>query len=139
MHGTVVVLSLGGGELITGARAPELEELDGCQMTCSCSSTANGQAQIVRSIRSHADFIAVCADLKMTFLVTERRAIENYFSQNALDAEYRGREKACGNYDKHSGLDKGKNWRVASELPKEALNGTDLGAFLQQIADRVLS
>lgn len=68
-------------------------------------------------------------------LITERRAIENYFSRNAVRAVFGDQYDALGPYDVHGkspcNWNRRLNWKIAHAMDVDDLSGTELLAFLE--------
>ena len=88
----------------------------------------------IQSRRRRLQVGKVCGELGINCLILERRATENYFPEAAIGAVYGGSVGAFGPYEKPpSGWSKARNWRVAREMAKNDLAGTDLGIFLEAL------
>ena len=88
-------------------------------------------------LKARRDFAAICAPLKIACCVTERRAVENYLSQGALDKVFGGRFKALAAFESPGDAGvfwgKGESWRAAQWMTKEELDATDVGQFLSAL------
>jgi predicted ATPase len=87
--------------------------------------------------RGREEFRSTCKKLKIKCHILERRAIENYFSPGAV-LKVRGEKwQALEPYQKVGdawpGWSKNQNWRVAREVTRDELAGTDLGVFLEAL------
>jgi hypothetical protein len=69
--------------------------------------------------------------------VTERRALENYFTDQAVKAAFGGAFSALEPYqtlrDASNGWSKSENWKIARQMTIDELSGTDVGAFIESI------
>jgi hypothetical protein len=131
---TTVPLPLGGSTLINASSEAELSEI-----TRMCDRVF----ALIDSEKPSADaalepgremFRQNCERLGIKCHVMERRAIENYFPQSALENPGGGRWKALAPYqavDASSGWSKSDNWRIAREMTQEDLDATDIGQFLR--------
>jgi ABC-type Mn2+/Zn2+ transport system ATPase subunit len=130
-----IVLPLGGDSMVNGKVAHELSEVMRlCDRVCAVvdserSSEAGGP------IEARMQFAKVCSELGISCCVTERRAIENYISQRALDRVWgSGRFTALTAYDAPSKdgsfWGKGESWKAAARMTIEELESTDIGRFL---------
>jgi len=133
----IVLLPLGGGSLINATAGGQLEEI---KRICSNISALIDSERIVSGEQLSADragFVAACHDAHINCHVLDRRAIENYFPDQAI-------KRAKGNA--YSALQpfqllktaspawpKSENWRIARAMTLEDLDGTDLGAFLKDL------
>jgi hypothetical protein len=70
-------------------------------------------------------------------LLTERRAIENYFTGKAIRASLGDQYDALGPYDSHGApprnWSKKLNWKIANAMDLKDLEGTDLLTFLESL------
>jgi len=70
-------------------------------------------------------------------LLTERRAIENYFTKPAVRAALGEQYDALGPYDAHGAppcnWSKRLVWKIAHATELKELEGTDLLAFLEEL------
>ncbi len=128
----VVLLPLGGNALINGRRRDELQEV---QRICPYVHALidSEKADAAAPLESARDaFVATCAGLEPAIPchVLARRSLENYFTDAAVKAVLGPRSAALGHYDRV--LDKWKvdNWRIAQEMNRADIDGTDLGIFL---------
>lgn len=135
-HSTVI-LPLGGDQLATGGRADELSEL---------KRLTNEVFALVDSERKNAggepserrkQFAGVCEQLGIDVCVTDRRAIENYFTDTAVKAVYGDTYAALGPYellkDSSNPWAKSGSWKIARHMLLTDLADTDLGQFLRRI------
>ncbi|WP_186223560.1 ATP-dependent nuclease [Burkholderia gladioli] len=133
----IVVFPLGGNSLAKGGVEHELAEL---------RRIINNIAAIVDSERNSAEsepakerkeFAETCKRLGFDVLVTQLRATENYFDDEALKAALGPSFSALAPYEKLSGSSNGwakaDNWRVATALNWESFRKTDLGQFIEAL------
>ncbi len=133
----VVLLPLGGSQLITRDREPELEEIKRiCGKVHVVIDSERGQAEAPLP-EDRAAFVKVCEVTKIRYHVLERRALENYFPDHAVKSVKGDKYRALGPYEalKEVPLSWGKaeNWRIAREMTEQDLEGTDLGKFLSDL------
>jgi ABC-type Mn2+/Zn2+ transport system ATPase subunit len=128
----VVLLPLGGDNLINGSRIEELQEVvricpNVVALIDSEKASATAPLQANR-----AAFIAACERLKPPIRchVLSRRALENYFTTEAVQAVFGPATKGLAEYDLPPKAWKRDNWRVAQEMQLADLEATDLGEFL---------
>ena len=132
----IVILPLGGNQLINGKTAQELGEL---------KRLSSNIAVIIDSERSGLDkdiskdrkeFKEICEKLEFKILVTQRRATENYLSEPAIQKVKGSKYKALGEFQKLNEADfpwsKSENWKIAREMELEDLKGTDILDFLEE-------
>lgn len=134
-----LVLLLGGSTLINASRAPaELVELKG-RLTENVyalidSERVSEAAPVNDSVRGFAD---ACKDAGVTCLVTQRRAIENYFPEHAVQSVKGPKYRALEQYEKLKEVTpawgKPENVLIAREMTQADLEGTDLGEFLTSL------
>lgn len=131
----VVVVSMGGSDLVNAKSEHELAEL---------AQLASDVYVLIDSERKSADaelssdrqsFVAMCDSLGMNCHVLDRRALENYLPQHAVDAAFgSGTYEALGPFDEPTPpWGKIRNWRVAVEMKQQDIVDTDLGQFLESI------
>jgi hypothetical protein len=79
-------------------------------------------------------FLDTCVRLGMQAHALDRRATENYFTDDAVRSAMGPNYRAPGPYERLAELSPGwaksENWRIARELRRDELEGTDLGDFL---------
>jgi predicted ATPase len=135
----VVLLSLGGSQLINGLREPELEET---------KRISDNVFALIDSERDTADdpleagraaFVEACEKAKINCYVLDRRAIENYLSDKAVKKVKGDKYRALQPYEKlkdsSPAWGKEENWRIAREMTKDELIATDLGKFLGSLCN----
>lgn len=132
----VLMLPLHGGDLIRPDSEPELTDLlrIGGSMHYIIDSEREVAGAALESSRQ--GFVDLCERLGVPGLVLERRALENYFTDDAVKRAMGSAAQGLGPYDKlartpGASWRKTDNWRVASEMRKEDLEDTDLGIFLR--------
>jgi ABC-type cobalamin/Fe3+-siderophores transport system ATPase subunit len=137
----VVLLPLGGGSLINERSGPALSEI--ARITTDVSVIIDSERTTAGAPldASRQAFVDTCRKLGFDVLVLERRALENYLTDAAVKTtkseKYRALDKfeALKDADPHWG--KNENWRIAAEMTRADLDGTDLGAFLASLAARL--
>jgi len=82
-------------------------------------------------------FEEICKKLEINVCVTKRRAIENYFSEEAIKNVFGDKYRSLNPYEKleECGLpwSKSQNWRIVHEMKFEDIENTDIGEFLKSI------
>ena len=131
----VTILSIGGSDAM-GRNAPKVLS----QIT---QITSNVFA-LIDSERGSADklpddrkaFADACTELGIQCLLTERRCIESYFTQDAIGRAFpSGAPTALLPFSPvPSGWPKNDNWRIAAAMHWDELRSTDVGYFLQSLA-----
>lgn len=133
----VVVVPLGGNSLARGDVEHELGELkriiqDVAVVVDSERTISGGEPLAARTA-----FSEVCTRLGFPILLTERRATENYFDDDAVRAALGTSFSALGHFDKladsANAWAKADNWRIAMELDWARLKDTDLGKFIDAL------
>jgi hypothetical protein len=133
----VLLIPLGGSQMIRGDVDYELTELRrlsrrvvaivDSELTCPDGELDN-QRQAFREM---------CSRIGVKVLITERRAIENYFSDRAVKATFGEKYRALGFYERLSDAapawSKRDNWRLAREMNIDEFIDTDLGNFLRDL------
>jgi predicted ATPase len=131
----VVLLPMGGSQLINPSRELELQEI---------KRISQNVFAVIDSERTVADealkpdrsgFAEACKKLGINCHVLERRATENYLTERAIRLFKGNAFSALGPYQLLRNVtpawSKEENWRIASEMTKDELDSTDLGAFLK--------
>ena len=130
-----IVLPLGGDSMVNGKVSHELSEVrrlcDRVFAVVDSERTEEG----ADPLNARKKFAEICEELKIQCLVTKRRAIENYISQQALDAVWSGgkyTELAPYAEPPKDGAfwGKGESWKAAARMTREELDSTDIGLFL---------
>ncbi len=132
----VVILVLGGSTMINGRNGALLAELTrfGVEICCWIDSEKKSSSSSLEEDRKR--FEEECTKLRIKIGISERRAIENYFPEYAIRAVAGGSISALEPYEKlkpEAHWPKANDWKIAMEMKKDDLDGTDLGAFLNSI------
>ena len=131
----VVIIPLGGSQMINGRRKNELAELKRItpRVAALVDSERTAEGEALKTDR--ADFERVCRnDLGFDVHITERRATENYLAAEAIRGELGEGHTALAAYaTPPKGWDKNRNWRIASRMTREDLEATDLHAFFERL------
>lgn len=84
-----------------------------------------------------ADFIAKCNELAFRCHVLERRATENYLTQDAIQEILGSQYSKLGPFESLKSAKKPwkkeLNWRIAQRMRQEDIEDTDLGGFLREL------
>lgn len=133
----VMLLPLGGNQLINESREAELEEIKRISQSIFALIDSERAAPVAPLPPTRAAFVEACGRAKITCHVLERRAIENYFSDRAVKKvngdKYRSLEPFQTINEATPAWSKAENWRIAREMDLEDLKTTDLGEFLSSI------
>ncbi len=137
----IVLLPLGGSSMINGSRGPELEEIKriSANVAVLIDSERNNAGEELQKDR--AAFVELCEkECHIACHVLERRAIENYFTDQAVKAfgaQYEAQYQALKPYealkDAANPWNKRNNWRIARQMTTTDLSGTDLGKFFENV------
>ncbi len=134
----IVLLSLGGSDLIKPSSSIELEEIkritDG-NISALIDSELKSPDDVLSADRQA--FFTNCTEAHIDCHILERRATENYFSDRAVKVIKGEKYQALTPYEKlgeaSPSWGKQENWRIAREMDPEEINNTDLGIFLQSL------
>lgn len=137
----VVLLPLGGSELIHSDRELEIEELKrvvGSDVEIKAlidSEKISEQAMYPDNVQK---FKETCTKVNIPLHILKYRAIENYLTETAIQkAKCSNSYKALGPHQARNELPymwaKNENWRIAQEMTKDDFINTDLGKFLESL------
>lgn len=134
----IVLFPLGGSSLINGTSAAALSEITRITKQVAVLIDSEREAEDAALAKPRADFVAICQKLGFNVHVLERRALENYMTDAAVKAVKGPKYAALGEYEalRAGAVPWGKqeNWRIAAEMEREDLDGTDLGEFFGLLA-----
>jgi len=131
----VVVVPLGGGEMIHGSAEDELREL--CRLSdkifAIIDSEKTQEAEPLDDRR--VAFAAACRRLGIDCRVTTRRALENYLTDLAVKLAFGPSARALTEFEdpRSTSWPKRSNWKAARHMSLEDVEGTDLGTLLQDL------
>lgn len=134
----IVMLPLGGSQMINGSREIELEEIKRISPNIAAlidSERENKDASLSKDRKAFCD---VCSKLEIDIHVLEKRAFENYLSEKAIQ-KVKGSDKykALEPYQKVDDSPypwaKNENWRIARTMDFEDIKDSDLGRFLEKL------
>lgn len=133
----VVLLPLGGSQLInksSEAQLLEIKRISGKVAALIDSEREAPDAKLPRRIRG---FMEASKNAGVRCHVLERRAIENYLTDDAVKKIKGEKYQALEPYQLLSEASpawgKAENWRIAREMSLDDLKGTDLGKFLSSL------
>lgn len=134
----IVVLPLGGTDLINGNKETELLEIKRICDDISALIDSELTEETESLSKNRKEFKAICEQLGIKCHILKCRAIENYFSEQAIKKLKGPDYKSLKPYQKLSELPKRwkkeENWRIAQEMTLEELKkAMDLGEFLESI------
>lgn len=134
---TTVVLHLGGDQLACANRENELGELTRLSGNLYALVDSERSKANEEPIGNRKKFAEVCGKMGIKVCVTERRAIENYFSDSAVKAALGQRYAALTPFEELRSCanpwSKGENWRIVRNMKLDDLKGTDIHAFLDAL------
>lgn len=133
----ILLLPLGGGQMIKGSREAELAEI--MRITSKVAALIDSEREEGGAALNpnREAFCETCQRLGVRILALERRAIENYFTEQAIQEvkgpTYRALQpfQALRNAERSWG--KHENWRIARAMKFDDIRNTDLGRFLEQL------
>ncbi|HEV3219131.1 MAG TPA: hypothetical protein VGZ48_05135 [Candidatus Acidoferrales bacterium] len=137
MDHKIVLLPLGGSALINPSAAEQLAEIK--RISQDISALIDSERSVAGAALSteRAGFVSACQSAGIDCHVLALRAIENYFPNRAVKHALGNSHIALQPFqllkDVSPSWGKSDNWRIAREMTKEDLNGTDLGAFLLEL------
>jgi hypothetical protein len=111
-----------------------LQEIVGlCPRTVAIIDSERTSARDPLAPERHA-FQELCRRLHIRCCVLDRRAIENYFTEQSVRSEYGTSATALGDFGAlPPNWKKESNWRVARWMTRDDLTDTDLGRFLDDL------
>ena len=129
----IVVLPLGGDQLASGGREMELSEL--LRLSRKIAALVDSERTIKdgEPKPGRAKFVETCSKLGIDVCLTERRAIENYFTDLAVKAAVGSNFHALGPFESKPAWGKGNNWKIARQMTLADIEILDLGAFLKRL------
>jgi energy-coupling factor transporter ATP-binding protein EcfA2 len=133
----VVVLPLGGSQLINGRVEMELSEIRRITKQVSVLIDSERSAAGATISKDRQEFLDICGKLEFNSSATAFRATENYFSEQAIRLAFGGERRALEPFELLSshpnGWAKSDNWRIASHMTRGELEATDLGPFFASL------
>lgn len=133
----VVLLHLGGSQMIRPGREAELSEVLRLSEHVYALIDSEKPATDAPLSANRREFLSQCARLNIRAMATQRRALENYFPDRAVKAAFSPSYKALGEFQARSEVNpiwaKADNWRIAREMTGEELLATDVGEFLRTL------
>jgi hypothetical protein len=130
----IVLLPLGGSQMINAGREFELQEIKRISPKVSALIDSERIAAPNPLAAGRGAFVEVCAKVGIPCHVLERRAIENYLTDSAVKKVKGEKYRSLKPYEKLGDVSpawgKAENWRIAREMSEADLANTDLAAFL---------
>jgi len=137
------ILSLGGRNAINSTRERELEHIIAINPNVVAVIDSERGAADEALGPERSGFTETCRRLNIQCHVLKHRAIENYFTENAIlaacpKAPFRG----LSPYESYKEAKKSRplwekkdNWRIASRMLKSEIDSSDLGRILKALKD----
>lgn len=133
----IVLLPLGGGSLINGSSEIELGEIKRISENVFALIDSERASLDAPLDLDREEFVETCEKVGITCHVLDRRATENYFTDEAIKnikgSEYQALDPYQLLKDISHSWSKAENWRIAREMTLEDLTATDLGKFLYSL------
>ncbi|MBY0271015.1 MAG: AAA family ATPase [Burkholderiales bacterium] len=133
----IVVIPLGGDQLAKGGVEIELGELKRLSSNIAALVDSEKTSETDPPKGERLEFKKTCEKLGFKVLLTERRAIENYFTDAAVKVVKSDKYSALQPFqrlkDAPQPWGKDENWRIAREMTFADIKDTDLGCFLSEI------
>jgi hypothetical protein len=133
----IVVLPLGGGSMINKGVADQLLEIKRISPNISAIVDSEKDKSDALLEVPRVGFQQACRDAEVHCLVLERRAIENYLTEEAVKAEKGEKYRALAPYERLADVQpawgKHENWRIARRMEFAEIADTDLGLFLASL------
>jgi hypothetical protein len=134
---SVVILPLGGDQLVAGDREQELGELKRLSDKISVLVDSERPSFDASPADRRMEFAETCRRLSFDVLLTDRRALENYFPTHAIVSALGSGFTCLAPFerlaDHANGWGKSDNWKIARYMTTRDLEGTDLGGFLERL------
>jgi hypothetical protein len=133
----VVLLPLGGSQMINGRREAELEEIT--RITPHVHGLIDSEKASANDALpgDRQEFVQSCQKANIRCHVLDRRATENYLSDAAVKTVMGPKYRALGHYEALNAPSptwtKSQNWRIARLMAKADVDATDLGRFFKSL------
>jgi len=136
----VVLLPLGGSGLINGSSAQTLAEIGRITSSISVLIDSEREAEGAELDPGRQAFVEECSRLEFDVHVMERRALENYLTEDAVKKVKGDGYSALGPFDPRNAItpqpwSKSENWRIAAEMTRAELDACDIGPFLKGLGE----
>lgn len=133
----IVILPLGGDQLVRAGVEAELLELKRLSDNISALVDSERNSEEAEPKVERKSFTDICKKLEIDVCVTQRRAIENYLSDQAIQAVLGDSYRALGSYESlkelPNGWSKADNWKIARQMNFTDIENTDVGEFLKKL------
>jgi energy-coupling factor transporter ATP-binding protein EcfA2 len=133
----IVTIPLGGDQLAKGGIEAELSELRRLSDRISALVDSERGSENAEPKTERKAFASACGELGINICVTQRRAIENYFSDQAIKTALGDSYRALGPYESlkelPNGWSKTDNWKIARQMSFADIDDLDVGEFLSNL------
>jgi len=133
----VVLLPLGGSSMINKKREFELNEIFRMSDNIFVLIDSEKKSKSASLSKDRSNFVNICKKLKMDIHVLDRRTIENYFTEEAIQKVKGDKYHTLSYYQLLKDIDpswsKSENWKIAREMNFNDIKNTDLGEFLKKL------
>jgi predicted ATPase len=133
----VVLLPLGGSQLINASREVELQEIKRIASDVYALIDSERTTEAAELGKDRDGFRKACEQAGIKCHILQRRSIENYLSDSAIKKVKGEKYNALGPYEGLESLNptwsKSENWLIAREMTKDDLIGTDLAELLDSL------
>ena len=121
--------------MICSGRDKEIQELFRVSNDVSALIDSERKSEGAALGDNQSAFARTCGDAGVKICVTERRAIENYFTDRAVKLALGQKHSALQPFEvlkEHpNAWHKRENWRIAARMTIDELANTDMGRFLR--------
>ena len=127
-----MAIPLGGDAMARGGVEHELEEIKRITPDVYAIVDSERTGEDKPPIKARLDFEKSCEGLQIKVHLTNRRATENYFTDDAIKEELGADYSALGHYDAlkdapNAWSKSQDNWRIASRMTRQDIENTDVG------------
>jgi predicted ATPase len=133
----VVVLQLGGAQMIRPSRVAEVSEVLRLTKRAFVLIDSEKASADVAISKDRQEFLAACKEAGITAVATERRALEHYLPDSAIKAAFGSKYRALHPFEDRSTPPvvwaKSESWRAAREMTADELAACDIGRLFDQI------
>jgi ABC-type cobalamin/Fe3+-siderophores transport system ATPase subunit len=135
----VLLVPLGGSSLINARAEPQLMELKRIteNITALIDSERSEEGEPLAEDRE--GFRLACSTAEIECKVLDRRALENYFTEQSVQVVKGEGYRALRPFERLKDVEpswaKAENWKIAGELTRAEVDGTDLGTFLTGLSN----
>jgi hypothetical protein len=129
----IAILPMGGSELIKAGSDQDLAELQRVHDHIFVLIDRETESEHITEPKRVA-FVKRCKELGFECCMTQRRALENYFTDDAVKAAIGPQARALTAYEKFDGANtgwgKGDGWKIAKAINWPDICETDFGQFV---------